>query len=363
MRAEFLVALEKGLHSLRSLLGLFGFVFTLLFPPGTAAAIVPDLYSAQVQVNDRSAKALEEGAQAALAQVLVKVSGSSAVLDGPDIRNALKSARSRVQTYVYASSRPNSDLPQVRFEFDPNYVTDLVRQSGAPLWTANRPAVLAWVVLQEDNRQRFLNEDTDSALARDIKAEFSRRGLALQLPLHDLKDANALSAADAWSRVSAKLRGASKRYAVKDIAVARVKPVSGGEYSADWAYLFNQERITASSKIGDSALVMGRGANLVADSMASRYAVRPSSGEMQVVRMLVSGVFEYADYAGVVRWLRSLEPISYANLERMQGDRLTLVLGTRANPASLRSIIELNEKLVIEQSQDPYTALSYRWQN
>lgn len=363
MRADSVYALEFVLRIARHALGLFCSVLVLLLPLGASAAIVQDLYSAQVPVNDRSAPSLEEGAKAALAQVLVKVSGSSGVLGSPDVQTALKSARSRVQTYVYAKGRASDDLPQVRFEFAASYITDLVKQSGAPLWTANRPAVLAWIVLQEDNRQRFLNEDADGSLASALKAEFSRRGLILQLPLHDVRDANALRAADAWSRVSAKLRGASDRYGVKDIAVARVKPGTDGEYSADWAYLFNGERLTASSRAGDAGLVMSRGADLIADSMASRYAVRPSSGEMQVVRMEVSGVFEYADYAGVVRWLRSLEPINYANLERMQGDRLMLVLGTRANPNSLRSIIELNDNLVLQQSQDSFTALSYRWQN
>lgn len=335
----------------------------LALPTGAQAAIVPDLYSAQVPVADRSAQALAEGSKAALAQVFVKVSGSSGVLNSPEVKAALKSARSRVQTFVYTSGGGADELPQVRFEFDAGYVTDLVRESGAPLWTANRPAVLAWVVLQDDNRQRFVTEDEDPDLLRALKAEFSRRGLLLQLPLLDLKDASALSAADAWSRVGSKLRSASKRYSVNDIAVARVRTGVDGEYSADWAYLYGSERETAASRTGEASAVMSRGANLVADSMASRYAVEPSSGEMQVVRMGVSGVFEYADYAGIVRWLRSLEPISYANLERMQGDKLTLVLGTRANPASLRSIIELNDKLVLEQAGDTFMPLNYRWQN
>lgn len=353
--------MQQSGHRL-ALLGV-GFVLLLMLVARAHAAIVPDLYSAQVPVEDRSAAALAEGAKDALAQVFVKVSGSAGLLSNPVVNKALESARSRVQAYVYASGGESGELPQVRYEFDAAYVTDIVRRSGAPLWTANRPAVLVWVVLQEDNRQRFLGQDEDADLLRVLREEFSRRGLNLQLPLLDLKDTSALSAADAWSRVRSKLQAASERYSVNDIAVARARSKAQGEYSVDWAYLYNDERVTAASRSGKPALVMSRGADLVADSMASRYAVQPSSGEMQVVRMQVSGVFEYGHYAGIMRWLRSLEPISYANLERMRGDTLTLVLGTRADPGSLRSIIELNEKLVLEQSGDAYLPLNYRWQH
>lgn len=361
MRAFALSAMENVLQILRLLVCVLW--ISCLVPLSGRAAIVADLYSAQVPVDDRGTAALTDAAQAALSQVLVKVSGSEGVLQSPEVISAMGSARNRVLTYAYVEQPGEAAQPEVRFEFDADYVTDLVRRSGAPLWTANRPPVLAWVVVQEDNRQRFLSEESDAELADAIKEAFSRRGLILQLPLHDLKDAAAVRASDAWSRNRTTLREASRRYAVADIAIARFTAAADGEYAADWVYWSADDAVTAPSRRGQPEGVVQLGADLIADTMAARYAVSPSSGEVIAVRMLVSGVFEYGDYAGIVRWLRSLEPISYANLERVQGDRLTLVMGTRAQPSSLRRIIELNERLVPEQTRDPYVPLSYRWQN
>lgn len=326
------------------------------------AAVVPDLYTAQVAVEDRGTEALAKGAQAALAQVLVKVSGSDGVLQSNAVNQAMRSARARVQTYSYVDAVAG-DQPQVRIEFDADYVTQLVRQAGAPLWTANRPAVLGWVVVQEDNRRRFLNADTDPVLAEQVVAAFSRRGLVLQLPLHDLKDAAALRASDAWNRNSTLIKAASERYSVDNVVIARVSPQPDDRYRVDWRYYFGEETLASSGQVGTVASAFQPGADLVADSMASRYAVAPSSGEPQTVHMLVSGVFEYADYAGIIRWVRSLEPIAAADIDRVQGDRLTLRLSTRAQPQSLRNIIELNEKLIPAQGLDSTVALSYRWRN
>lgn len=326
------------------------------------AAVVPDLYTARVPVADRSEQALSSAAQDALAQVLVKVSGSAGVLRQPSVAQAMRGARSRVQTYAYLE-RPGSENPWARIEFDADYVTRLVRESGAPLWTANRPPVLGWVVLQQDNRQRFLSEETDAELIEAVKAAFSRRGLVLQLPLHDLKDSAALRPADAWSRDRARVAAASERYAVENIVIGRATAQRDGTLSVDWIYDFADDRLTAGRRTGPADAVFEAGADLVADSMASRYAITPASGELQPVRMLVSGVFEYADYAAVIRWVRSLEPIAAASVERVQGDRLTLLLSTRASASSLSNIVELNDKLVPEQSLDSGYALNYRWRN
>ena len=74
----------------------------LLAVASSRADIVRDLYSAQVSVADQSAKALAVASREALAEVLVKVSGSVEVLQNPAIKTALKEARAHVQQYAYS---------------------------------------------------------------------------------------------------------------------------------------------------------------------------------------------------------------------------------------------------------------------
>lgn len=334
----------------------------LLLSPARADT-VPDLYTAQVTVSDRSAAALEEGAKEALSIVLVKISGSAQLLRSEEVVAALARARSRVQKYAYLSGAVEEDGHAVRFEFGANYVTDLVRQSGAPLWTANRPPVLAWVVIEDATGRHLFRRDRYPELAQQLSGAFAGRGVVLQLPLFDLQDATAVRADDLWNRKKPVLLAASERYGVSDVAVARIRISDAGEVSGDWVYYFADEKRLTSSIAETLPLFWRRGADLVADNMAARYAVVPTTTEVVALYMTISGVYEYADYAGIVSWLDSLEPIAYANLERVQGDTLTLRLGSRAQAQSLSAIIELNEQFVPVHSPEFSRDLSYRWQN
>ena len=61
------------------------------------AEMVRDLYKAQVPVAGQNQDALAVASREAMAQVLVKVSGSRAVLDYPEVKSALGGARRQVQ--------------------------------------------------------------------------------------------------------------------------------------------------------------------------------------------------------------------------------------------------------------------------
>jgi hypothetical protein len=63
------------------------------------------------------------------------------------------------------------------------------------------------------------------------------------------------------------------------------------------------------------------------------------------VRISVSGVSSYADYAAIVKWLESLELVDNANLEQVQGDRIELRLQAQADASQLATTIELNNRL------------------
>ena len=207
------------------------------------ADIVPDLYSAQVPVAGQNSSALVRGSRAALADVLVKVSGSFDLLKDPAIKAALKDARSHVQQYAYSRDRQGDGGLSARFEFDSAFVSGLVRQAGAPLWTANRPLVLAWVVVEDEAGRRFLSRDAMPEQAAVVLAEFSRRGVPVQIPLFDLADTAAVSPEDAWRLDTLVLQAASQRYKVEDIVVARLSTRTAGKLTGDWKYIHLDDQL------------------------------------------------------------------------------------------------------------------------
>jgi hypothetical protein len=333
----------------------------LLAVTASQAGSVRDLYSAQVPVADQSAKALSVASRQALADVVVKVSGSVEVLQYPAIKTALKKARANVQQYAYSREDGPQGVLSARFEFDGSYVTRLVTQSGAPLWTANRPQVLVWMVVEDASGRYFVNMDTAPELAAQLLEAFSRRGVPVQLPLFDLADSAAISTEEAWRLYGPALQAASDRYDVRDIVVGRLAALSTGNSVGDWSYLYSGNRIDRSVTAADAEAFMREGVSIVAEDMASRYAVVSSGADDSGVTMSVLGVASYADYAGIVAWLEGLELIDHANVERIERDQIELRLHAQADAGQLAAIIELDERLVPVPPTIANSQLSYQW--
>ncbi len=309
------------------------------------AELVQDLYEAEVAVADQSAAELARAARQGLSDVVVKVSGSTQVLSNPTISKALGDARNRVQQYSYQKGPGVPPQTSVKLSFDGAYVTGLVVGAGAPIWTANRPAVLVWLVVEDAAGRAFLNAATAPALMAAVQGEFARRGVPIQLPTYDAADSAALTPEQAWNLDDPALVPASARYQLRDILVGRVSLLEGGGATGEWSFLQGDNRVRRTSTVASEELFVRDGAALVAETLAARYAVAASSAGGKVT-LAVSGVTTYADYAAVISWLEGLELVERADVASVRGDTLTLSLKAKAGAAQLASIIELNRRLV-----------------
>lgn len=337
-------------------------LLTLLAVSPVRADIVPDLYAAVVPVKDQGQSALAGASREALAQVLVKVSGTPAVLENPVITEGLGAARNKVQQYAYRQDEASGSGLTVRFEFDRGLVNELVTTAGEPLWTANRPPVLAWFVVENRDGALIVGRDTSPEEAEALLAAFGRRGVPVRLPLLDLQDTAALSPADVQALDEGKLREASARYDVDHIVAARINVLSTGENVGEWSYFFEDDRLDRQVNGAGFDTHLEAGVGVVATAMASLYAVAPVDGDGGGITMSVTGVMSYSDYAAILAWLESLELVGSAKVERVSGDRLDLRLDSRAEPAQLPQIIELNPRLRPAELPQPGTPLSYTWQ-
>lgn len=340
---------------------LIGLLLTLTIP--VKAETVRDLYSASVPVPDQSAASLTSAAREALKEVLVKVTGTSAVLDSAAIAPAVEEARAHVQQYAYGRAGPSGEELQARFKFDADWVNSRVIEAGIPLWTANRPSVLLWLVMEDARGRYFVNNETAPGQAAQLVEAFKRRGVPVQLPLYDLSDTAAISPDEAWRLDGTVLRAASSRYGVQHIVSGRLAALASGQFVGDWSYLAANERVDRALTVPTFTDFVRAGVTLVADDMAGRYAVAAPEASGHGVMVRVSGVRAYADYAAIVGWLQSLEMVAAVTAERIAGEHLELRLQTGVSSDQLARLFELNQRLqpVTEANAGP--ALSYRWQS
>ena len=339
---------------------LFVALFSLAL--GARAEIVADLYEGLVPVGDQGSRALGAASSEALAQVLVKVSGSASILENPEIAASLPDARQQVQQYSYVQPGSGQDSLQARIEFDSDYVTGLVISAGEPLWTANRPAVLTWLALEDERGRRLVTRESDPELQRQMRESFTRQGVPLQLPLNDLTDAREVSVDDVWQLSGPALQAGSRRYAVDHVVAARLTRLGDGRWLGDWAYMTGTDRYDRRLEGESADAFIALGVAELAQQMAARYAVLPTLSEQGSVPLVVTGVRRFEDYASLVNWLGRLELVDGVRLRRVSGERLELGLSARADAAQLATLIELNRYLAPALPTGPGQPLEYLWQ-
>lgn len=329
------------------------------------AAEVKGLYQAETLVFSQKRSERSKAMAAALAEVLIKVSGQR---DAPQREAVMKATRSParyLQQYRYRAlpdeqlepaleeaalnEVANPDPQLVRFVFDKRAVDKLLRENELPVWGATRPATLAWLAVQDEDRRYLLGSDSLEPARAQLAREAQRRGLALVLPLLDLQDQQALPFADVWGGFREPILRASARYRTESILIGRMYRTPGGDWQAQWTLM---EGGQMSSWAGAGALpveVIDEGVSGAIEVLASRYA--PMAGEQSgLLPVTVVDVRTLQDYARVTRYLQSLQRVGKVNVKRVEADHVTFELDAEGGPEAIAQTIALGNVLRRYQS-------------
>jgi hypothetical protein len=329
----------------------------LMLAGGARAETVPDIDVARIPVTDRSAAALGTAQAAGLREVLVKLTGSASVPAEPALAEALQTPEQYLRSYGYEEG---DDGLLLRLDYDGDALRALLQQNGLPLWTANRPLVMAWLVFSDGGRRRFASAEEMPELRALLAEAFRRRGLPLQLPLYDLEDAEQLSPGAAWRLSSAALMSASARYAPQAVLAGRVAKLSDGSWVGDWRLLDNGRWLSRPVSAADREQFIEAGADLVASTLAGRYAVVSGAQLDLRYQLRVRGVQDFGDFAALRRALEAVEAVVRVVPESVTRDLVTLRVEFSAPLEQLARLIELDGRF----QRLPTAAadgIDYRW--
>lgn len=306
------------------------------------AVVVENLYRALVDVEDHSRSELQRATREGLAQVLVKVSGTAAVLQMEEITAALDRAPNYMQRYRYL--RPEGGGLRFQVHFDAQLVNDLLRDAQAPLWTANRPPVLVWMVVSDENGRRPATPEANPEFFEQIQQSLDRRGVPAVFPLNDLEDTVAVSVEGLWALDEAAILLASERYGVANVLAGRIRSMPDGRWLGDWRYLSGGESL-GTSFYGEEVPAFTAGVvDFIADRMASRYAVAGEAEGLEVL-VRVDALADFEDLRRVLDYFQSIELVDQAWPAYLEGDSVVFRLAAQADPDQLARIIQLNRRL------------------
>lgn len=340
--AETRIPLRGGLGSLALVL-----MLSLLSTWSQAAARVDDLYSAVVK-GDASAQPSPSELHQALAQVLVKVSGRSDVVNMPQSGTLFDNAALLLQPGQDPAAA-NVGAGQRRLTFAAKQLTELMHNLGLPVIGEQRPELLFWVV-RDGGSPDFLA--SPSPLLTQVEQVADGRGVPLRLPLLDLTDQMTLSAADAARLAVNPIQQASSRYKPDAVLVA-----SEQAGATQWMLLSGGQRYNFQTT--DSSQVP-QVINQVANRLLNGQGGAPVSQPIVVgdfsapgIALTIDGVQTASDYLTLTGWLRGQDGVTSVVTDSSDGSTLELRVQIDGDDPALTSLLAGYPRLVSE-GQDHY---------
>jgi len=347
-------------------------MLVLLLPATAGAVRVEDLYRAEVEVADKGAEARQAGFRAALRRVLVKVSGSSAVLEDESLLPVLEQPSRHVQQYRYEEldTRPetraerndgatdgaavgeSSDgekaepLPRFRLRvvFARQRIDALLNEREIPVWDVHRPQVLVWLAFDDGRHRTLVAADDESGIGEALREVAEQRGLPLLLPLQDMEDQRRVEYFDIQGGFLDRVREASARYNAGLVLIGHVQPGGGGEWRGEWTLLEGEERSDWLSRADEAAAAVHVGIGELANRLADRFAGR--EGEQRRVRVRVQEAMDIGDYARLGSYFGRLPRVDAHRIVRVRPGELLFELTLRGRLSDLERAIALEDLLV-----------------
>jgi hypothetical protein len=284
------------------------------------AVEVASLYTAQVPFDQEEDDPRAVAYELALADVLLRVSGSELSADVEMTELLFPEPADYVLQFG-----PGAD-DTLWVSFDGEAIERVLRQAGQTVWGSERPLTLIWLavdwgqgereIISAEDPQRSRDEsrsiDRNRLLRQRVLDVAERRGLPVVLPLLDTVDLRNVSFSDIWGGFDAALIGASERYAADSILVGRIRPASSQRNR--WSFYFGGEE---RSWTGEPELII----SLVGDLLADEFAISGDAA-IEMVDLEITGIDSVEAFGAVQNVLSEMTLIESFALAEVEGDRI-----------------------------------------
>ena len=269
--------------------------------------------------------------RAALARVIVRLTGSSQYLADPVVAESLLGEAGDFLTR-YQRSSGEDGAPRYRFRFDGEAVRAALWSAGLRVWGAQRPNILVWAAHRGSGNLRLASPDGQPELYKALRRAADRFGLPLAFPLLDAEDRQRVSGQDLLFEEWGGLIAASRRYQPRTLLLVRLSGGVPGSGKADWVLREpSGETLRLTSQADDMRGVVTAGLRELLARLADWYAVGPAVGPAWTVA--VQGLPDLEAYARVERGLTRLAAVTAVVPERIEGDRARFRVRIRGDEA------------------------------
>lgn len=303
-----------------------------------------DLYEAQVPVSNQTSEEQARAVKEAFRKVLLKVMGDRRALARAPLASLLEESSRLVQKFRYNASSEENGAATFWVRFDPLGVEQLLRQKALPVWSRVRPILLLWVAVEEGRHRYLLDAGTNLPAAEILEDQARVRGMPVIFPLWDLEDQSQLSFSDIWGNFPEPVLVASNRYPASVQLVGRLLCQNEDDWQARWT-LYGTDKAQEWRVNGEFARVLRAGIDKATDIIAAQMVPTAGNNSPSSVRVRVTGVASFMDYARLFSYLSSLSQVTAMEPVQLSRTEVKFRLEMRGKPEGLATSIRFGRVL------------------
>lgn len=322
----------------------------------TLSLELTDLYQAEVDANQSQS----QWQQAAVAAVLVKLTGSTQILEQQSIKTAIRSSSDFIKQYQMVQ-RDGRNFLQV--SLDQQKITSLLQQLQIPIWGSRRPDVLVWLTektLEEPQLVVLAAHPLRSALHEQAKTY----GLSYVFPRYDEQDLALVNAVALWSGDWTGLTQASLRYQpnqVFNLLMEQQVDMTGQlQYRLTSQYWLDGMLQSQEFTGPEVSAVLLQFSQQLAATQAAQYAVNVQTSAVSDASIVftLDGVESLTDVVTVQKLFSSMLSVRQQQLEAFQPGTAQIRLTLAASAQDFYRALALEKQLQPVMNPQPDTALS-----
>jgi hypothetical protein len=324
-------------------------IVALCLCAAAAAVEMDNLYSVQVPLDPADPDSRNNAYQTALTEVLVRVTGTTAIVESEQIAELFPNPARFVLQY-----RPGPDNTLV-VALDGPAIENVLRSAGASIWGSERPLTLIWIavdwgqgereIVAADDPERMSGDarsiDRNRLLRERVTEIAKRRGIPVLFPLLDIEDLENVSFTDIWGGFDELLLLASERYQAETVLVGRIRTDSLNMNR--WTWHIGGERLHWTG--GTEEVI-----NLLADALAARFKV-DSRSPLETIRLTISGIDSVNAFGRVQHYMENLRGIDEIRIDTVSGDRIIYEVKIQGGMERLQRALESSTML---EPLDPF---------
>lgn len=294
----------------------------ILCNPAFAIAI-DNLYTAAIQVTDNTITTRTQILPQAFEKVVRRVASSHQATTHPEYLQAKQHVDEYLNTYFY---NENSGTYTLTLQFNEQKITNLLNKMGRHSFNKNRPQILLWLILEQNNQPNFVTNSSQSEIATKIDILANSYGLPVLFPLLDLTERLFISEQDAINFNVAPLQQASGRYNADGIMIGKVNNING-IWHCEWRLVSGQQNIAWNTSGDDLDVELEVMFNQLADNLITGFGkMSPVEAAKPNIAVRVKGVNSVADYARVLSYLKKLPIVHQVEIGSVEGNQAIFIV-------------------------------------